>query len=83
MIFVGNDKKIQRIQALQHQWRKDDVSKDVEFDEEEAWNWKVDDCEKYDFLSIFYEKEERYTSKTCYTSTMINELNLIFIFFFK
>jgi hypothetical protein len=36
------------------------ISKDVEFDEEGAWNSKVDDCEKYDFLLVFYEKDERY-----------------------
>jgi hypothetical protein len=28
---------------------------------------KVDNGEKYDVLSVFDEKEERYTSKTCYT----------------
>jgi hypothetical protein len=36
------------------------ISKDVEFDEEGAWNSKVDDCEKYDFLPVFDEKDERY-----------------------
>jgi hypothetical protein len=36
------------------------ISKDVEFDEEGAWNSKVDDCEKYDFLLVFYKKDERY-----------------------
>jgi hypothetical protein len=36
------------------------ISKDVEFDEEGAWNSKADDCEKYDFLLVFYEKDERY-----------------------
>jgi len=28
------------------------ISKDVEFDEEGAWNWKVNKDEKYDFLSV-------------------------------
>jgi len=36
------------------------ISKDVEFDKEGAWNSKVDDSEKYDFLPIFDEKDERY-----------------------
>ena len=36
------------------------ISKDAEFDEEGAWNSKVDDCEKYDFLLVFYKKDERY-----------------------
>jgi hypothetical protein len=36
------------------------ISRDVEFNEEGAWNWKVDDGEKYDFLPILDEKEERY-----------------------
>jgi hypothetical protein len=36
------------------------ISKDVEFNEEVAWDWKVNDGEKYDFLPILDEEEERY-----------------------
>jgi hypothetical protein len=36
------------------------ISKDVKFDEEEAWNSKVDDGEKYDFLLVFDVKDEKY-----------------------
>jgi len=36
------------------------ISRDVEFNEEGAWDWKVDDGKKYDFLPILDEKEERY-----------------------
>jgi len=41
---------------------------------------KVDNGEKYDFLSVFDEKEERYTSKTCYTQqwSMNSTLHLSF-----
>ena len=36
------------------------ISRDVEFNEKEVWDWEVDDGEKYDFLLIFNENEERY-----------------------
>jgi hypothetical protein len=36
------------------------INKDVEFNEEGEWDWKVNDVEKYDFLSILNEEEERY-----------------------
>jgi hypothetical protein len=36
------------------------INKDVEFNEEGAWDWKVNDVEKYDFLLILNEKEEIY-----------------------
>ena len=35
------------------------ISKDAEFNKERAWDWKVNDSEKYDFLSIIDEDEER------------------------
>jgi hypothetical protein len=35
-------------------------NKDVKFDEEGAWDWKVSDGEKYNFLLILDEEEERY-----------------------
>jgi len=36
------------------------ISRDVEFNEKRAWNWKVNDSEKYDFWSILDEEKERY-----------------------
>jgi hypothetical protein len=36
------------------------ISRDVEFNEERAWDWKVNDGEKYDFISILDEEEEIY-----------------------
>jgi len=36
------------------------ISKDVEFNEEGEYDWKVDNDEKYNFLLIFDEEEERY-----------------------
>jgi hypothetical protein len=36
------------------------INKDVEFNEEGAWDWKVNNVEKYDFLPILNEEEERY-----------------------
>jgi hypothetical protein len=36
------------------------ISRDVEFNKEGAWDWEVNDSEKYDFLLILDEEEERY-----------------------
>jgi hypothetical protein len=36
------------------------INKDVEFNEEGTWDWKVNDVEKYDFLLILNEEEEIY-----------------------
>jgi hypothetical protein len=36
------------------------IGKDVEFDEEGAWNSKVNDSERYDFLPVFDGKDDRY-----------------------
>ena len=36
------------------------IGKDVEFDKEGAWNSKVNDSEKYDFLPVFDGKDDRY-----------------------
>jgi hypothetical protein len=36
------------------------INRDVKFNEEGVWDLKVDDIEKYDFLSILDEEEERY-----------------------
>jgi len=35
-------------------------SRDVKFDEEWVWDWKVNDGENYDFLSVLNEENERY-----------------------
>jgi hypothetical protein len=35
------------------------ISRDVEFNKERVWDWKVNDSEKYDFLLIIDEDEER------------------------
>ena len=36
------------------------ISRDVEFNEERAQDWKVNDGGKYEFLLILDEKNERY-----------------------
>jgi hypothetical protein len=36
------------------------INRDVEFNEEETWDWKVNDGGKYEFLLILDEDEERY-----------------------
>jgi hypothetical protein len=36
------------------------INRDVKFNEEGAWDWKVSNSEKYDFLLILDEEEEIY-----------------------
>lgn len=36
------------------------ISQDVEFNEEEAWDWKINDNDKYNFLLSLDEEKERY-----------------------
>jgi hypothetical protein len=36
------------------------INRDVEFNEKGAWDWEVNNDEKYDFLPILDEKKERY-----------------------
>jgi len=36
------------------------INRDVKFNEKKAWDWKVNDDKKYDFLSILDKEEERY-----------------------
>jgi len=60
MIFVGNDQKSKGYKLYNPDEGKMMISRVVQFDEEGAWNWKVDDGEKYDFLLVLDEKNERY-----------------------
>jgi hypothetical protein len=36
------------------------INRDVEFNEEGTWDWKTNDCEKYNFLLTFDEEGEKY-----------------------
>jgi len=60
MIFLGYEQKSKWYKFYNPNKGNMMISRDVEFNEEGAWNWKVDDGEKYDFLPILDEKEERY-----------------------
>jgi len=60
MIFVGYNQKSKGYKLYNPNEGKMVISKDVEFNEEVAWDWKVNDGEKYDFLPILDEEEERY-----------------------
>jgi len=60
MIFVGYDQKSKGYKLYNSNEGKMVISRDVEFNEEGAWDWKINDGEKYDFLLILDEKEERY-----------------------
>jgi len=60
MIFVGYDQKSKGYKLYNPNEGKMVINKDVEFNEEGAWDWKVNNVEKYDFLPILNEEEERY-----------------------
>jgi len=60
MIFVGYDQKSKGYKFYNPIEGKMVISGEVEFNEEGAWDWKVNNGEKYDFLSIIDEEEERY-----------------------
>jgi hypothetical protein len=60
------------------------INKDVEFNEEGAWDWKVNDVEKYDFLLILNEEEEIYENhqEPIVTHLQIPMSSTFFFFFF-
>ena len=60
MIFVGYDQRSKGYKFDNLDKEKMVINKDVEFNEEEVWDWKVNDGKKYDFLPILDEEEERY-----------------------
>jgi len=60
MIFVGYDKKSKGYKLYNPNKGKMVISRDVEFNEEGTWDWKINDCEKYNFLLTFNEEEEKY-----------------------
>jgi hypothetical protein len=60
MIFVGYDQKFKGYKFDNPNKGKMEISRDVEFNEERVWDYKINDGEKYDFLLVLDEKEERY-----------------------
>jgi len=58
MIFVGCDKKSKEYKFYTLNEWKMVISRDVEIYEKRAWDWKIDDSEKYDFLPVFDEEKE-------------------------
>jgi hypothetical protein len=55
MIFIGYDQKSKGYKLYNPNERNMMISRDVEFNEELAWDWKINDCKKYDFLLILDE----------------------------
>ena len=60
MIFVGYDQKSKGYKLYNPNEGNMLISRDVKFNEEGAWDWKVNNSEKYDFLLILDEEEEIY-----------------------
>jgi len=60
MIFIGYDQKSKWYKFYNPNEEKMVISRDIEFIEEGAWDWKVNNSKKYDFLSILNEDEKRY-----------------------
>ena len=55
MIFVGYDQNSKGYKLYNPNERKMMISRDVEFNEDEAWDWTVNNGEKYDFLPFLNE----------------------------
>ena len=55
MMFVSYDQKSKEYKLYNPNEENMVISRDVEFNKELAWDWKINDCEKYDFLLILDE----------------------------
>ncbi|GJT59267.1 retrovirus-related pol polyprotein from transposon TNT 1-94 [Tanacetum coccineum] len=56
-VFVGYDKQSKGYKLYNPVTRKVVMSRDVEFDEEESWDWSIEENERYDFLPMIDEEE--------------------------
>ena len=56
-VFVGYDSRSKGYKLYNPNSRKIVISRDVEFDEEDCWDWSVQE-DKYDFLPYFEEDDE-------------------------
>lgn len=57
-VFIGYDSRSKGYKLYNPSNKKITISRDVEFDEEGAWDWGVQE-EDYDFLPFFYEEEQK------------------------
>ncbi|PWA61635.1 hypothetical protein CTI12_AA371330 [Artemisia annua] len=62
-VFVGYDKQSKGYKLYNPITRKVVVSRDVEFHEEEAWDWSIKENERYDFLPMTDEEETSESSE--------------------
>lgn len=63
-IFIGYDKQSKGYKLYNPSTRKVIMSRDVEFDEEETWNWNTKEDEGYEFLPIINDEEDETTKST-------------------
>jgi len=69
MIFIGYEQKSKWYKHYNSNEEKMMISRDVEFNEEGAWDQKVNNGEKFDFLPILDEEKERYKDHLEYIIT--------------
>ena len=62
-VFVGYDKQSKGYKIYNPITGKVVVSRNVEFDEEEAWDWSIKENERYDFLPMTDEEETSESSE--------------------
>ncbi|XP_070036123.1 uncharacterized protein [Nicotiana tomentosiformis] len=69
-VFVGYDMSSKGYQLYNPSSGKIVVSRDVEFDEELAWNWEAQEETSYDFLPYFGDEEEPETMELVQDTTL-------------
>nr|GFA83330.1 copia-type polyprotein [Tanacetum cinerariifolium] len=56
-VFIGYDKHSKGYKLYNLITKKVVVSRDVDFEEEESWDWSIEEHERYDFLPMTDEDE--------------------------
>ena len=58
-VFIGYDPSFKGYKLYNLSTRKVIVSRDVEFDKEDTWDWSTQEEEKYDFFPLSEEEDQR------------------------
>jgi hypothetical protein len=57
-IFIGYDSSSKGYKLYNQNYNKIVISRDMEFDEEDFWDWSIQEEEKYDLFPFLEEEEE-------------------------